>query len=106
MPGEASRQNGKLGGRPKGSVSNPFRKAFNEAWTGEKLDLLLNKAIAKVRAGDSKMISYVFDQLMGKATQPVDMDAKMELLEYVIKRGNAEEGNNTVDTTQGSEGDS
>tara|TARA_R100001530_G_scaffold13251_1_gene12252 strand:+ start:6607 stop:6903 length:297 start_codon:yes stop_codon:yes gene_type:complete len=91
MPGDASRQNGKLGGRPKGSVSNPFRKAFNEAWTGEKLDLLLEKTISKVRAGDARMISYVFDQLMGKATQPVDMDGKMELLEYIIKRGDGKE---------------
>lgn len=74
-------------GRPKGSHQNPFRAAFKEAFDEEKLKVLFDKAYSKAKAGDTKMISYIFDQLMGRATQPVDMDAKMELLEYVIKRG-------------------
>ena len=86
MAGDISRQNGRLGGRPKGSVSNPFRKAFNEKMS-EHIDLLIDKAVQKAKAGDTKMLGYVFDQLMGKANQTMDVDAKMELLEYVIKRG-------------------
>ncbi len=70
MSKPTSRENGKLGGRPKGSVTRPQLRDF---YTKRELNEFVRdlKESAKTDPGLKK---FVAEQLFGKAIQPVEGD--------------------------------
>ena len=77
--GSSSAENGKLGGRPKGSLSKERAAAlaYRQALLKEALkhkkklsEVLVKKAID----GDIPAIKEIHDRLLGKAVQPISGD--------------------------------
>lgn len=81
MAGQASVENGKLGGRPKGSVSletkkkHTFEKLFIRAVYKEKKEII-QKAIEKAKSGEVKAIVDILNRMMGRPTEHLDLTSK------------------------------
>lgn len=75
---EQARAAGKLGGRPKGAVSEETRKAqlFKQHLINEMLEAkgeIIAALIAKSKTGDVSAIKESLDRVLGKAKQDVDL---------------------------------
>lgn len=83
MPGIQSIENGKLGGRPKGSKSRHTIEA--EAGKAALIKTYLkniipiNKALVeKAKAGDIQAIKELHDRVYGRAQQDIRLDAEVK----------------------------
>lgn len=93
MAGQISIENGKLGGRPKGSVSletkrkQAFERLFIQSVNKEK-KAIIDAAIAKAKNGDAKIIIDLLNRIIGKPTEYLDHTSKGEqILVNVINYG-------------------
>lgn len=83
-PAHIARENGKKGGRPKGSVAKSTLEALKakEELIKAYLDNIkpINKAlIEKAKEGDMQAIKELHDRVYGKAVQPIEGDLKATL---------------------------
>lgn len=69
MAGKASIENGKKGGRPKGSTTRPqIRNYFSEEDVENIVEMLKTHMV-----DDMQLLKFVSEQIFGKATQNVEM---------------------------------
>lgn len=66
---EIARENGKKGGRPKGSGAKPH---LSDYWTPEQIETFFKSLYARAET-DSKIAVWCGEQLSGKAQQSVDL---------------------------------
>jgi len=96
MPGETSRQNGKLGGRHKGGKAShtlkaqEVRKLLVEEISIEALPLI-RALIKKGKAGDVKALQEIFNRSMGKVADNLKVDFKNPLLQVLIEIANEDQ---------------
>lgn len=65
-------------GRPKGATSSEMRKLFIEfAERKENRELFFQQLAKKLKAGDSQILKWYGDQLLGKAKETVEVDGRM-----------------------------
>lgn len=81
MAGDASRQNGKLGGKPKGYKAPHTLKAQEEraraiALVDSELEAIFIPQIEKAKKGDTSAFNAVLDRAWGKPLQGVEMTGK------------------------------
>lgn len=71
MAGQASRENGKKGGRPKGYAAIEAERARNLICERLAVELppILDKAVEQAKQGDYKAREWLADRGYGKATQ-------------------------------------
>lgn len=74
MAGKAisSRENGKLGGRPKGSGTRP-RFSVIEHFTSEEIKTFFDNLMKRSK-DDSRIAIYLAEQITGKAPQSMNID--------------------------------
>ena len=93
MPGDTSRENGKLGGRPRKPMSEENRAQLVmrkklQALALEKADELFALLMKKALEGDERSMFYLVDQVMGKAPQSIthsgDPDNPASILEVFM----------------------
>jgi hypothetical protein len=58
-------------GRPAGSSTLP---RLRDQLTSEQIDTLVKTAVEKAEAGDSLLLKFMFEQIYGKAPQPLTGD--------------------------------
>lgn len=78
MAGQASRENGKKGGRKKGYPALEAERArimIAERLATEFLPIV-NKAIEQAQAGDKDARAWLVDRAYGKAPQAIDLTSK------------------------------
>lgn len=68
---EIARENGKKGGRPKGSTTKP---RISDYLNERDIDALLDKAYEMAVNGNEAMLKFILEQKFGKAVQPTDMN--------------------------------
>lgn len=68
MAGVASRENGKKGGRPKGSGDKPHIRDY---WTPEQVEEFYLGLFERAKTND-RLAVFCAEQLSGKATQTVE----------------------------------
>lgn len=68
---EIARQNGKKGGRPKGSTTKP---RISDYLSERDIENLLDKAYEMAAQGNESMLKFILEQKFGKAIQPTDMN--------------------------------
>ena len=70
-PAHIARENGKKGGRPKGTNAIQAEKAreYLIKRVTEELEPIVSKQIAMAKAGDGNMARYLTDQVAGKAKE-------------------------------------
>ncbi len=90
MAGIKSKENGKKGGRPKGSTTKP---RMSDYLTEKEVDSLVSKAYELAKLGDTTMLKFVLEQHFGKAIQPVEGDLKGNI---TIKFDNAFTSETTI----------
>lgn len=71
-----SKENGKLGGRPKGSTTKPQLKDY---LTPEDVEKLISVAKEKSEKGDTTMMKFILDHIFGKAIQPSEISGNVEV---------------------------
>lgn len=69
-PAHIARENGKKGGRPKGSITRP---QLRDALTQEQIDALVVKAHGMASLGDTTMLKFILEQVYGKAPQQLEV---------------------------------
>jgi len=69
MAGDASRENGKKGGRPKGTLNKP---RFLDFYTEKELEQFVAETKEKAKT-DSRIHAWIADQIFHKAPQAVDV---------------------------------
>ena len=86
MGGQTSVENGKLGGRPKGSkathtIQAEQARAYVIKRVVEELDPILDKHIELAKLGDRQGLEYLMNQAIGKPRETVDVtvDATLKL---------------------------
>ena len=92
---EIARENGKKGGRPKGSTTKVrFADYVSEEDRQTFVEFMLSNYM-----GDMRLATWVGDQLYGKAPQSVDLTTKGEALPTpilnVLRDNSDKEGNET-----------
>lgn len=93
-------------GRPVGSTqTTKFRKLLIEFFSEneENRELYLSKIREKLDEGDARILTWLGDQLAGKAPQPMEFSGGITNTQYVITRG---EEDQSVPTPQITGGDS
>ena len=78
MPGDISRENGKKGGRPKGSHTIQAEKAKAELIKTYIANIQpINEAlINKAKEGDIQAIKELHDRVYGRSINPVELSGK------------------------------
>lgn len=88
MAGQASRENGKKGGRPKGYPALEAERA--RLMIAEKLatefEPILDKAIEQAKEGNKDARDWVTERAYGKPIQPIDLNNKISLDEETIDK--------------------
>jgi len=70
---EIARENGKKGGRPKGSTTRPqIKDYFNE----EDIMKLISQLKTKAKEGDTHVLKFLGEQIFGRAVQPQEHSGK------------------------------
>lgn len=64
-----SKENGKLGGRPKGSTNRPKIKDY---MTEEQIKELAHLSWQKAMDGDASMMKFFMEQILGRAPQALE----------------------------------
>lgn len=83
---KSSRENGKKGGRPKGSTTKP---RLSDYLTAEDVKSLVAKALDLAKAGSPDMLKFILDHNFGKAPQSIDHTSGGEKLPTPMYAGNA-----------------
>lgn len=83
---EIARENGRKGGRPKGSITKP---KISDFITHLEFKTIMLKAKELAIAGDKDMIKFVGEQYMGKAAQSIDHTTGGEKLPTPLYNGSA-----------------
>lgn len=83
---ETARENGKLGGRPKGTIGpNTYKAQMIREHILEiiekEIDPMAQALVAKAKQGDHQAFKELFDRAMGRAAQAVDITSAGEPLE-------------------------
>ncbi len=83
MAGLASKQNGKLGGRPKGTktavtIAKEKAREYLARRVEEEIQPIANKLIEKASTGDVSAIKELFDRAWGKSRESIDLTTKGE----------------------------
>lgn len=78
MAGDASRRNGKKGGRPPGSIAPSTLKArlqreYLTQQFEEELESIVRKAVEDAKRGDSTARAWLSDQAWGRATNRTEI---------------------------------
>ena len=76
-PAHIARENGKKGGRPKGTTTRPIIRDF---LSDEKVSELVAIAVARAEEGDSNLMKFLLEQVFGKAVQPIGNDGGKPLI--------------------------
>lgn len=77
-----SAENGKLGGRPKGSCIKP---KLSDDLTDDEKKAILVKSLEVAFKGDTKMLQFFLEQIYGKAPQSLEADVQGNLLLTIAK---------------------
>lgn len=64
-------ENGRLGGRPRGSSNRPMIRDYI---TPDDVVSLMDIAKKKAEEGDSSMMKFLLEQIFGRAVQPIGND--------------------------------
>ena len=114
MPGEASKENGKKGGRPKGSKARHTLQAsalrsYIVAQVALQKAPIVKALILKAKKGDILAIRELFDRAMGKAKEQVDITSggkplPIPILGNVSKNHRNEKDNGTDQKDSGDSG--
>lgn len=78
---EIAQENGKKGGRPKGSTTKP---RISDYLTEKKVEGLVQKAYEMASIGDTVMLKFVLEQHFGKAPQAVDLTTGGEAISITV----------------------
>lgn len=68
-PAHIARENGKKGGRPKGSFTKP---RLADHMTSEQVEEIIKTAQERAKEGDARLIVFILEQIFGKAPQSID----------------------------------
>lgn len=77
MAGNISRKNGTKGGRPKGSTTKP---KISDYITDEEVQSIIATAKAKALEGDTKLLTFILEQIFGKAPQSIEANMQGSLV--------------------------
>lgn len=64
-------------GRPKGSTTRPQMRDF---LTEKQVHELIDKAFELAKAGDTKMVAFVLEQVLGKAPQAIEANVSGQII--------------------------
>ncbi len=81
MAGEASRENGKKGGRPKGTptvvtIAREKAREYLSRRVEEEIAPIADNLIKKAKTGDVPAIKELFDRAWGKSKESVDITSE------------------------------
>ncbi len=81
MAGEVSRENGKKGGRPKGTNAKEIEYAKAQLIQAyiDNIKPINEALIEKAKLGDMQAMKELHDRVYGRALQPTDLNLKGEL---------------------------
>jgi hypothetical protein len=84
MAGEASRLNGKKGGRPKAqhTIATESAKARIIQRVTAELDAILDGVIAKAKKGDTFAAKELFERAFGKVTDKLQLHEVKKLIQF------------------------
>lgn len=87
MAGNASRENGKLGGRPQGARN---KLQISDYLTEEEIRQIVNTAKEKAFEGDPSTLKLLIEQAFGKAPQSMDMTTDGDKITFTINEGSTD----------------
>lgn len=91
MAGDASRENGRKGGRPKDPTSENYRKTLLKE-VKERQNELARALIDKGLTGDVPALREIHDRVMGKPTQDIDLGGAVFNVKVTAYGGHDPEG--------------
>lgn len=109
MAGEASRENGKKGGRPRGTktavtIAREKAREYLSRRVEEEIEPIADSLIAKAQDGDVPAIKELFDRAWGKSKEAMDITSGGERIVFmpseILTKHNIHEG--TSQNTEGS----